>query len=173
MTELNQNVTCLPVIRMMRKLILILVCCLAAPCAIAEKIPFELERLNDQRDRKIAEINQIYKRQLEALKVKYTKAGNLDAANRVASILEELTPTKEKEKETRWEWGSGGELVLGPNGVATHTIWKRNGRWSREEDGAIWLESDVGKKFSIRLEGSIGHVTKLSDGKRTTIKRKK
>ena len=139
--------------------------------ATAEKIPFELERLNNQRDRKIEEINQIYKKQLESLKVKYTKAGNLDAANQVAAILKELGPTKEK--ETRWEWGSGGELVLRPNGVATHTIWKRNGKWSREEDGSIRLESDLGKIFIIQIEGSMGYVTKFSDGKRTTIKQKK
>ncbi|MDA7659759.1 hypothetical protein N8651_04030 [Akkermansiaceae bacterium] len=144
---------------------------MTAVFATAEKIPFELERLNNQRDRKIEEINQIYKKQLESLKVKYTKAGNLDAANQVAAILKELGPTKEK--ETRWEWGSGGELVLRPNGVATHTIWKRNGKWSRQEDGSIRLESDLGKIFIIQIEGSMGHVTKFSDGKRTTIKQKK
>ena len=61
--------------------------------ATAEKIPFELERLNNQRDRKIEEINQIYKKQLESLKVKYTKAGNLDAANQHIPQLDNICCT--------------------------------------------------------------------------------
>lgn len=156
----------------MKPFLTILRSCILLSCAFGDDLPFELKRLNEQRDRKIAEINRIYKQQLEELKTKYTKEGNLDAANQVVSILDQLDPAAEPEEETRWEWGSGGELVLRPNGVATHTIWKRNGKWRRGDDGLIRLESDSGKAFTIRIEGDLGHVLGLRDGKRTIIKRK-
>jgi hypothetical protein len=62
----------------MRAIFVTTLLAVTAVFAAAETIPFELERLNNQRDRKIEEINQIYKKQLESLKVKYTKVGNLD-----------------------------------------------------------------------------------------------
>jgi len=156
----------------MKHALLILFILFVLPATHGSELPHELERLNEQRERKIAEIDRIYKQQLEELKIKYTKSGNLDAANQIVAILKELDPVAEPEAETRWEWGSGGELVLRPNGVATHTIWNRNGKWRREDDGSIRLQSDSGKAFTIRVEGNLGHVLSLRDSKRTVIKLK-
>jgi len=135
----------------------------------ADPIPLELELLQDQRDQKIDEINRIYKEQLEKLKIKYTKQGNLDAANKVVEILKMLPISSLPEKETRWKWGSGGELVLKPNGIATHTIWKRSGKWRKEEDGSLRLESDIRKEFKVTFKDGVGHVVSLGGGGRTTI----
>ena len=140
--------------------------------AVGAEIPPELERLNAQRARQIAEIDKVYMSQLELLKIKFTKAGDLDAANQVVAILKKMAPVEEADRETRWEWGSGGQLVLRQDGVATHTVWKKNGKWRKEADGTIRLESDIGRVFSIRIDGDVGQVIDIQGGKGTTIKRK-
>ena len=74
----------------------------------AAELPFELKRLNEQRERKIAEIDIVYKQQLEKLKTKYTKAGNLEAANQVVDTLQRLNPVaKEMLSGTRWSMDGG------------------------------------------------------------------
>jgi hypothetical protein len=154
----------------MKHAICILVTFLAIWPTFGAEIPPELERLNEQRARQIAEIDKIYMRQLELLKTKFTKAGNLDAANQVVAILDKMAPAKEAEKETRWVWGDGNELVLLPNGVATHTSWIKNGKWRKDADGLIRLESDVGLKSTIRIDGNKGIVE--GSNFKFTIKRK-
>jgi len=154
----------------MKQAIRILVTILAVCPAFGAEIPPELERLNAQRARQFSEIDKVYMSQLELLKIKFTKAGNLDAANQVVAILEKMAPAKEADKETRWIWGGGGELVLYPSGIATHTVWKKNGKWRRDADGLIRLESDVGLKSTIRIDGNIGIVE--GSNWKTTIKRK-
>ena len=72
---------------MMKNVILILASFLAFCPAFGAEIPAELERLNTQRARQIAAIDKTYISQLELLKIKFTKAGNLDAANQVAALL--------------------------------------------------------------------------------------
>lgn len=72
---------------MMKNVIPILASLLAFCPAFAAEIPAELERLNAQRARQIAEIDKNYISQLELLKIKLTKAGNLDAANQVVALL--------------------------------------------------------------------------------------
>jgi hypothetical protein len=153
----------------MKHAICILVTFLAIWPTFGAEIPPELERLNEQRARQISEIDKVYMRQLELLKTKFTKAGNLDAANQVVAILDKMAPAKEADKETRWVWSGGGELVLHPNGVATHTVWKKNGKWSKDADGSIRLESDVGLKSTIRINGNTGIVEGANW--KTTIKR--
>lgn len=92
-------------------------------CAAAT--PPEIEALQAQRSRKIDEINRIYQQELEKIKLKYTKLGNLDAANIAAALIKsldaEMPAEKRVEKDTRWIWGSGGELVLKRDGSATHS----------------------------------------------------
>jgi len=65
-----------------------------------EETPAALARLQEQRDRKIAEIDRIYVRELEELKVTYTKAGRLDDALAVdaaiKSVVQDLDGTDEE-----------------------------------------------------------------------------
>jgi hypothetical protein len=71
----------------MKHAIRVLVTILAICPAFGSEIPPELERLNEQRASKIAEIDKVYMSQLESLKIKFTKAGNLDAANQVVALI--------------------------------------------------------------------------------------
>jgi len=144
--------------------------------ANGEPLP-ELARLQEQRAIKIAGIDRIYLGELEKLKSKYMKQGELENANVVNEIIESMKPVDPLEdigkNTTRWEWGSGGFLTLRPNGVATHTIWKGPGRWQRNDDGSILLESDPrgGKAFKIVFKNGVGKVTVAGKaGSGTTIK---
>lgn len=93
---------------------------------------------------------------------------NIQAAREL--VLKELQKRPElATQETRWKWGTGGELVLKENGVATHTIWKKAGKWRKEDDGSLRLESDSGKEFVVIFKDGIGHVTYLKTGSKTTI----
>lgn len=161
-----------PKIKKMKYAIPIIASIIALCPAFGAEIPPELERLNAQRARQISEIDKIYMGQLELLKIKFTKAGDLDAANQVAAILKKMAPVEEADRETHWEWGSGGQLVLRQDGVATHTVWTKNGKWRREADGTIRLESSSGRVFIIRIDGNVGQVIDPGGGKGTTIKRK-
>lgn len=157
----------------MTRAIPLLICCCATALSCNEDIPIEIQRLNELRARQIEKIDKVYIEQLEALKIKYTKAGDLDAANQVVAIVKHLSPTDSEAKESKWAWGSGGELTLKPSGIATHTAWNKNGKWRKEKDGSIRLESGYnGDLFIVRIEGDLGQVIKIADGTKTTIKRK-
>ncbi|RYD39061.1 MAG: hypothetical protein EOP83_37400 [Verrucomicrobiaceae bacterium] len=39
--------------------------------------------------------------------------------------------------DTKWGWGSGGELELSAGGKAQHTKWKSPGTWEKQADGAL------------------------------------
>lgn len=132
----------------------IFIALMTAVFATAEKIPFELERLNNQRDRKIEEINQIYKKQLESLKVKYTKAGNLDAANQVAAILDGLPsarskaiPKNDKElekwvRDTTWRFVGGKAVTFQRNGTMKKSWGVLEPKWG-VKDMKIYCEGLV------------------------------
>ena len=131
--------------------------------SLADKLPFELERLKNQRDRKIEEINKVYKRQLELLKVKYTKAGNLDAANQVVAIIQNLSPTKEKETPRIVRPKDVAELKL----YLAQNTWTHDGGksvWTFYEDGTFGLGSEKGNRFVVTDKNTL---TMLWGGKGT------
>ena len=145
--------------------------------AKAEGLPSELASLQEKRERKIAEIDRIYLQELEKLKITYTKRGDLESANLVVSIIAALTKGTDgenwMEKDTRWLWGSGGELVLRKNGTASHTGWNRPGSWRKKDDHTILLDGPHG---SIRItfdEDGIGRAVHLATGNITSVTPKK
>ena len=56
----------------------------------AEALPEDVETLKAKRNQAVQKIDATYYAELEKLKVKYTKAGNLEAANRINGMLEDL-----------------------------------------------------------------------------------
>ncbi|MDQ8189190.1 hypothetical protein [Roseibacillus persicicus] len=137
------------------------------------RIPDDLERLNLQRERKIAEVNRIYLRELEELKVRYTKEGDLEMANKILAVISSFELKEEDEtwylKVTKWRWESGGVLTLRSNGKATHTLWKYPGKWEKQDDGSIRLESNTANAFRVVFEDGVGKVTALRTGSKTII----
>ncbi|MDA7514601.1 hypothetical protein N8513_01250 [bacterium] len=150
----------------------ILVLLLALPSTSGGEVPRELERLNEQRSRKIAEIDRIYKQQLETLKAKYTKAGDLNAANQVVAILRGFESDDPPTMAGDWEWRGLGELILQPNGVAKFRFWKGNGQWSEEKPGVIRVTSDSGRIFEFTVKNGVGRGLHPLNGKSVTIEKK-
>jgi hypothetical protein len=59
----------------------------------ADQLPEDLQRLIDRRADGVAKIDTVFVGELEKLKIKYTKAGDLDAANAVVALIQQ-TPIK-------------------------------------------------------------------------------
>lgn len=156
----------------MKNTLPIIIILLALPITAFGEIPTELNQINEQRARKIAEIDRIYKQQLETLRTKYTKAGDLDAANQVAAILHSLEGDKPATMAGIWEWRGLGELTLQQNGVAKFRWWEGNGKWTEDKQGVIRVTSDTGRIFEFVVKDNIGKGTHPATGKPITIERK-
>ncbi|MEX2578262.1 MAG: hypothetical protein WD342_04325 [Verrucomicrobiales bacterium] len=88
------------------------------------------------------------------------------------AIIYEIQFGKEGARDSYWIWGSGGELVLKADGTARHTEWKRDGGWSLNPDGSIFLEGPTGT-FRIAFLDGVGHARHLQRGGSTTLVAKK
>lgn len=69
------------------KLLIISISFLASVPGNAEDVPYEVQTLQSRRNEKMKEINLIYLKELEKLKDKYTKQGDLDKAILVVSLM--------------------------------------------------------------------------------------
>ncbi len=148
--------------------------------ATAQELPNDLARLKEQREKQIAKIDEIYVQQLQKLKTKYMRAGDLDSANLVDGMIKEFdvippkepNPTPETTPEGKWEWGSGGVLELTRGGVATHTAWgKHKGSWEQDSQGVVKLKGGNGLLFSIEIDGEKGSATCHESRKATSLKK--
>ena len=118
----------------------------------------EVKQLVDAYEREkarvLAPLNSNFDRALSDLKASYVKAGNLNGALAVDAFIkkratrekeaEEGDDASEKPEDTRWKWGSGGELVIYANGTARHSSWERAGIWERRPDGSLEMLSQTG-----------------------------
>jgi len=100
---------------------------LAAAHATAA-LPYEVTQLKAKREAEIAKIDMRYGQALESLKVRYTKDGNLEAANAVQALLDEMGPV---------------EALVGENFIR-QTV-----------SGASWKQSGTTKVITFRSDGKI------------------
>ena len=161
----------------MKPLILLLLSTMAL-FAVEDSLPPELARLQELRAREVEKINKVYLKELMVLKTKFMKKGDLDGANRINQEIKKYSPESSEEAElktTRWNWGSGSELVLRGDGIAQHTGWRNsNGKWKRLADGSIHLEGGNGVIFKITFTSErIGQVESINGSGKTTITLKK
>lgn len=92
---------------------------------LADKpLPSDVHKLVEQRKSAIAKIEQTFLQELEKLKLDYTKKGDLETANRIASLItgeggESLPNTKEELQayltDTKWDLGRGTKATFGLN----------------------------------------------------------
>ena len=66
------------------------VCLLVSPLA-GEPLPSDIQRLVKQREDAIAKIDKTFLQELDKLKLKYAKRGDLDTANQVASLMKTVS----------------------------------------------------------------------------------
>lgn len=136
-------------------LLLALVCIL--PTIDAGELPREVKALQYQREKKIAEIDLVYRRKLEELKIKYTKAGDLDAANAVVKILEKSEPVisfKEENlpendndlrvflRESTWRFIGGRSITFQGNGTIKKSWGVLKPQW-KVKDMKVYYEGKV------------------------------
>lgn len=66
---------------------------------IAGELPYEVTQLIQKRERAVSQIDKRFSEELESLKIKYTKQGNLSAANAVARLLGEQDAKQDQAKD--------------------------------------------------------------------------
>lgn len=93
---------------------------------------------------------------------------NISRDSESVTVRRELVFGLEAGENSRWAWGSGGELILGNDGTAMHTEWHRQGRWFLNPDGSIHLEGPTGT-FRVVFENGVGQVRHLQRGGSTTL----
>ena len=92
----------------------------------AGELPDDVQRLIDKRGEAIAQIDLKFVKELEKLKTKYTKAGDLDSANAIVALIEK-TPVM---------------VVDTDSGIPRKDLIE--GAWKQVSDGKIWTFDDKG-----------------------------
>lgn len=122
----------------------------------AGELPDDLQRLIEKRGEAIAQIDLKFVKELEKLKTKYTKAGDLDSANAIVALIEK-TPVKLSDAVsadpqfdgTTWalhnKAGRLGELELLPGGKIKSDKYPNSG-WRRIDKDTIRFQYDKDDK---------------------------
>lgn len=107
---------------------------ISASILAAAPLPYEVSQLQAKRDAEVQKIDKLYVQALEQLKVKYTKAGNLAAANTVQEVIDEVNGV-EPENDDAEDGSSLRDLLLSrtwlysvPNGKTEAIELTSNGR---------------------------------------------
>ena len=131
--------------------------CFLLICISTASFAGDLETLIQSYEREkarvLAPVEQKYEQALEELKLKYTKAGQLDEAVAVAAILNERKGLRSgdwlRKAKTTWKWHSGGQLDILPNGESAHSKWKARGTWKRLDETSIQIINDREQMFTV------------------------
>lgn len=123
-----------------------------------QRLQVLLDSYESEKERVLKPVEQKFEAALVDLKNQYTKSGRLDDAIAVSNLLTTRKKSNKPHPDTRWNWASGGELMLNGDGTATHTLWKNRGFWEMQDDGSIRLLSDEG-----------GYIIKFSDEKTAAV----
>lgn len=129
-------------------------CCLLLLITLvsASELPDDVQRLIDKRSEAVAQINLKFVRELEKLKIKYTKAGDLDSANAIVALIEK-TPVKDVNSVpadpefdgTSWAFhnkaGKLGELEFLAGGKIKSDKYPNSG-WRRIDKDTIRFQYD-------------------------------
>ena len=137
----------------MKKTIITLI--LTALFAIAQEIPLKLKNLEAHRAKAVEEINIKFVKELEKLKVYYTKKSDLGSAVLVQSRITKYTKTIEEDKKEpaiivgKWYWknqAGSGTFEIFEDG--TFTVSRLNGKKQTGE----WEKGDKSEEFLFDLD---------------------
>jgi len=119
--------------------------------ATAVELPYDIKKLQIQRAQRIAEIDRTYLRELEKLKLTYTKAGNLEVVVVVERLIKELDPGDLPKTDgdlqtflqgTAWEFDKGRTITFGKNGKLKKSWGVLEPKW-RVKGMKVYFESKV------------------------------
>ncbi|MDF1738176.1 MAG: hypothetical protein P1U86_03365 [Verrucomicrobiales bacterium] len=140
------------------------------------EVPQRLQVLLDSYEREKERVLKPLERKLDTalvdLRDQFTKAGRLQDALAVNNLISSRGAEHEANKppeDTRWRWGSGGELMLKGDGTAKHTSWDKWGTWNRQKDGAILLTSQYGDSTIRFTDENTGVVSSHKSGGSTAL----
>lgn len=140
--------------------------------AVPQRLQVLLDSYESEKERVLKPVERKLDTALVELRNQYTKAGRLQdalAVNNLISTRQTEDETKEVPEDTRWRWGSGGELVLNGDGKAKHTSWDKWGSWKKQKDGSILLTSQYGDSTIKFTDENTAVVTSLKGGGSTAL----
>jgi hypothetical protein len=133
--------------------------------SLGDELPDDVQALVAKRDEAISRIDITFVRELEKLKVKYTKLGDLDSANKIVELIaqyptkvENGMPSDPEFDNTTWEFRNKskqlGILDLLPGGKVKSKNYP-NSTWKRVDKDTIRFEYESDKSADVIG----GHVT--------------
>lgn len=139
----------------------------------------ELEALSDSHEREkariLAPVELKYDRALSELLQKLTKAGRLEEAIAVKNLIEDRSNGADgdwlRTEDTKWKWGSGGQLTLQKNRRALHSKWRGPGKWTRVSEDTVELIGFGDRKFTLKFRDKTSAAVIGPDGATTLITR--
>lgn len=104
----------------------VIVILLTAVFSMGEELPIDIQSLLNKRDQAVAKIDQTLVQELEKLKVKFTKAGDLESANKTVKLIEQYSANFELVGEWSVRSGTGWSGVFNflPNGKINDGTWR-------------------------------------------------
>lgn len=134
-------------------------------CAIAEELPYEVKRLQVQRNSAIRKIDTTYIKQLEKIKSKYLRASKLDDANLVNDLILEARSSQKDFDPI--------ELVVGTwqakNGKYTIKDKEGNGQYKGEQGTLNFKVTYDKESKKYRFQGGHWADTVELTGSRTMV----
>jgi hypothetical protein len=140
-----------------------------------QDLPGDVEWLISKRKEAVAKIDRTLVDELEKLKIKYTRAGDLESANETVKVIEnyskekaEATPSDAEFDQTSWDFRNKshlGNLEFLPGGKIKSSEYPGSS-WTRIDKDTIRFEYLADEKSGI----AGGHVTfKFDDANRTKM----
>ena len=128
----------------------------------ASEIPNDVQNLLNKRHKAVESIDSKLIKELEKLKVAYTKRGDLKSANTIVGLIEEYNTAQKLSDKTvlynklvnsSWKWWKNERITLLSNNTA---LWSYNGR-----NTFTWKIVDVDKRIieGITSNGKIYRIT--------------
>lgn len=136
---------------------------LSSSCIFANELPSDAKWLTAKRAEAIEKIDRTYVKELEKLKVKYTKKGDLDSANAIVALMEDKSiPFRQKSSassklfdeivNTGWKYyhpGGNNGFVLERSGTLEAERWWGICKWRVISDSEILIEHPKGERKMI------------------------
>jgi hypothetical protein len=126
----------------------------------AQELPYDVKVLEQQRNQAVAKIDATYRTELEKMKIKYTKLGDLETANKIASLLKNLE-TNPSAPNVKDDFGVVGKWVFKIEGK------KRNFNFS--SDMSFTGQYTTGQDFSGTWKVEDKTIILVVDGKKSDI----
>lgn len=112
--------------------------------AFGAELPPDVQRLVEQRNNAIQNIDKKFAEELDKLKVRYTKAGELDSANTIVNLIETINVPNNLSKET--------VQVASPGDYSVHVLNVGIDRLSGLDSKFDWVSNDVTGWDFIRVK---------------------